>query len=53
MVEKLAMQAKNGKLKHAVGYRWISQWSNEQNIGWLRYIGDSTSQLYRDYYNPL
>ena len=27
--------------------------SNEKNIGWLGYIGDYTTQLYRDYHKPL
>ena len=27
--------------------------SNEKNPGWLGYIGDYTTQLYRDYYKPL
>ena len=26
------------------------QWSNEKNPGWLGYIGDYTTQLYRDYF---
>ena len=26
---------------------------NEKNIGWLGYIGDYTTQLYRDYNKPL
>ena len=30
-----------------------SQMSNEKNPGCLRYIGDYTTQLYRDYNNPL
>ena len=31
----------------------ISQMSNEKNPGWLGYIGDYTTQLYRDYIKPL
>ncbi len=27
--------------------------SNEKNPGWLGYIGDYTTQLYRDYNTPL
>ena len=27
--------------------------SNEKNLGWLGYIGDYTTQLYREYNNPL
>ncbi len=27
--------------------------SNEKNPGWLGYIGDDTTQLYRDYNKPL
>ena len=27
--------------------------SNEKNLGWLGYIGDYTTQLYRDYNKPL
>ena len=27
--------------------------SNEKNPGWLDYIGDYTTQLYRDYNKPL
>ena len=27
--------------------------SNEKNPGWLGYIGDYTTQLYRDYNKPL
>ena len=29
------------------------QLSNEKNLGWLGYIGDYTTQLYRDYNKPL
>ena len=29
------------------------QLSNENNLGWLGYIGDYTTQLYRDYNEPL
>ena len=29
------------------------QMSNEKNLGWLGYIGDYTTQLYRDYNKPL
>ncbi len=32
---------------------WNSQLSNEKNPGWLGYIGDYTTQLYRDYNKPL
>ena len=31
----------------------IVEVSNEKNPGWLRYIGDYTTQLYRDYNKPL
>ena len=31
----------------------ITHLSNEKNIGWLGYIGDYTTQLYRDYNKPL
>ena len=27
--------------------------SNEENLGWLGYIGDYTTQLYGDYNKPL
>ena len=27
--------------------------SNEKNLGWLGYVGDYTTQLYRDYNKPL
>ena len=30
-----------------------TQLSNEKNLGWLGYIGDYTTQLYRDYNKPL
>ena len=30
----------------------ISQLSNEENLGWLGYIGDYTTQVYRDPYQP-
>ena len=30
-----------------------TQLSNEKNTGWLGYIGDYTTQLYRDYNKPL
>ena len=30
-----------------------AQMSNEKNLGWLGYIGDYTTQLYRDYNKPL
>ena len=30
-----------------------NQLSNEKNLGWLGYIGDYTTQLYRDYNKPL
>ena len=33
--------------------RWKCQVSNEKNPGWLGYVGDSTTQLYRDYNKPL
>ena len=29
------------------------QVSHEKNSGWLDYIGDDTTQLFRDYKNPL
>ena len=32
---------------------FIAQVSNEENLGWLGYIGDYTTQLYRDYNKPL
>ena len=31
----------------------LFQMSNEKNPGWLGYIGDYTTQLYRDYNKPL
>ena len=31
----------------------ISQMSNEKSPGWLGYVGDYTTQLYRDYNKPL
>ena len=35
-------------------FRWnFTQVSNEKNLGWLGYIGDYTTQLYRDYNKPL
>ena len=27
--------------------------SNEKNAGWLGYVGDYTTQVYRDYNKPL
>ena len=30
-----------------------TQMSNEKNPGWFGYIGDYTTQLYRDYNKPL
>ena len=32
---------------------WKGHLSNEKNPGWLGYIGDYTTQLYRDYNKPL
>ena len=32
---------------------WWNNLSNERNPGWLGYIGDYTTQLYRDYNKPL
>ncbi len=32
---------------------WQSLLSNEKKPGWLGYIGDYTTQLYRDYNKPL
>ena len=32
---------------------FINHLSNEKNPGWLGYIGDDTTQLYRDYNKPL
>ena len=31
----------------------VADLSNEKNLGWLGYIGDYTTQLYRDYNKPL
>ena len=31
----------------------INELSNEKNLGWLGYIWDYTTQLYRDYNKPL
>ena len=39
-----AMGDKNGLNSHL---------SNEKNLGWLGYIRDYTTQLYRDYNKPL
>ncbi len=38
------------------GIQWnVNCWdmSNEKYLGWLDYIGDYTTQLYRDYNKPL
>ena len=32
---------------------WPNHLSHEKNPGWLGYIGDYTTQLYRDYNRPL
>ena len=40
----------------AVADSWFllrNQMSHEKNPGWLGYIGDYTTQLYRDYNKPL
>ena len=31
----------------------LTYMSNEKSTGWLGYIGDYTTQLYRDFKNPL
>ena len=37
----------------SVGLNCISYMSNQKHPGWLGYIGDYTTQLYRDYNKPL
>ena len=39
--------------KQGAVYFCCCQMSNEKNPGWLGYIGDYTTQLYRDYNKPL
>ena len=39
---------------HIFQMGWFNhQLSNEKNPGWLSYIEDYTTQVYRDYYKPL
>ena len=48
---------KTTTLKWMDGWKWwfptISYMSNEKNLGWLGYIGDYTTQFYRDHNKPL
>ena len=36
-----------------MGSKKASSMSNEKHPGWLGYIGDYTTQVYRDYNKPL
>ena len=53
MIVKTAGAKLSQHLQAQTGTLLESHMSNEKNLGWLGYIGDYTTQLYRDYNKPL